>query len=66
MSRPRADVVQTDAGWHGRIVAGNGEPVWSTEVLTRKETVLAAVEALCGAAESGLRVRVVDERTEAV
>lgn len=65
MGRPVADVVQTDAGWHGRIVMGNGEPTWTTQVLTRKETVLAAVDGLHEAFDEGLRVRVVDERAGA-
>ena len=45
MARPITfEVVQTDAGFHGRVRAGNHQPVWTTEVYTRRRPVLRAVE----------------------
>ena len=45
MTRPgRWETVQTDAGWHLRLVGANGEIVLSSEVYTRKEAADAALE----------------------
>lgn len=41
MTHPQ--IVRTNAGWHGRIIGGNGEPEWTTEVFTSR---FATVEAL--------------------
>jgi uncharacterized protein YegP (UPF0339 family) len=45
MARPiMFEVVRTDAGFHGRVRAGNHQPLWTTEVLTRRRAVLRAIE----------------------
>lgn len=78
MSR-RFEVVDTDAGHHGRFVAANGATVWSTEVYTRRRGVLRAIELVTGGqiltyhggptsvlllpAGGTMSVRHVDERT---
>jgi hypothetical protein len=42
----RVERVLTDAGVHGRIVGGNGEIVWTTEVLTSYANLNRAIEIL--------------------
>lgn len=47
MSRqPRFEVVRTDAGWHARFVAANGQTVWVTESYTRRRAAVRAIEAI--------------------
>jgi uncharacterized protein YegP (UPF0339 family) len=47
MSRdPRFEVVRTDAGWHARFVASNGQTVWVTESYRKKETAVRAIDTL--------------------
>lgn len=43
----RFEIVRTDAGWHSRFRAGNGQIVWATEVYTRRRAALRAMEVLC-------------------
>lgn len=50
MTGERVDVVRTAAGWHGRVVAGNGEIVWTTEVLSSPGNVGVAIGVLAGIA----------------
>lgn len=63
MGRARFDLVETDAGFHGRLVAGNGEPIWTTEVLSSEANVERAIASLRSAVDAGVRVRHVDERS---
>lgn len=44
----KIEVVHTDAGWHVRLVHSNGETGWSTEVYTRREAAIAAIESQPG------------------
>lgn len=45
MARPISiEIVRTDAGFHGRIRAGNHQPLWTTKVLKRRRAVLRAIE----------------------
>lgn len=44
----RFDIVRTDAGWHARLLAGNGRIVWVTESLTRRRAAVRAIEFLTG------------------
>ncbi len=55
------EVVQTDAEqpWHGRYVAGNGEPIWFTEKYGDRRDVINAVMLLPGMAGA---VRLFDEQ----
>lgn len=49
MSRPiMYEVVRTDAGWHGRIRAGNHQILWQTESYKRRRNVLRAIELVAG------------------
>jgi uncharacterized protein YegP (UPF0339 family) len=57
----RFDVVRTNAGYHARFVAANGEIVWTTEVYTQLDTALDAIDLLRGNALGVLEVRRVDE-----
>lgn len=52
MKSPWVEVVQTDAEqpWHGRIVGGNGEPVWLTENYGDRRDIVAAILILPGMA----------------
>lgn len=59
-STPEVQRVRTDAGWHGRVLGANGEPVWTTEVLESPANVGAAYGVLARAAHVG--VIDVDER----
>lgn len=54
------EIVRTDAGWHARFRADNGEVVWWTEVYTRRADAFHAVRILPSGA-SGY-VREVDHR----
>lgn len=49
MSAARFEVVRTDAGWHSRFRAGNGQIVWATEPYTRRRAAVRAVELIVGA-----------------
>ena len=40
------EIVRTDAGWHSRIVAGNGQPVWTTESYRTKRAAIGAIDRL--------------------
>lgn len=42
-SSARFEVVHTDAGWHARFRATNGELVWWTETYTRRNAAVLAV-----------------------
>lgn len=73
MITPRFEIVRTDAGWHSRFRAANAEPVWSTEVYTRRETAHEAIGVLAKAFSPGLvtlrwkdavPIRDVDERAQ--
>lgn len=55
------ELVRTDAGWHVRLVAANGEIVMSSEVYTSRAGAQ-AVYALCRGAIT--RPEYVDERTK--
>lgn len=44
MSSPRFEIVRTDAGWHVRFRAANGEPVMTSEIYTRRQAAVNAVE----------------------
>lgn len=65
MGRARFELVESDAGFHGRLIAGNGEPTWTTEVLRSAQNVERAIASLRRAIESGPRVRRLDVRTNA-
>lgn len=43
MSAPRFELVQTDAGFHSRTIAANGEPVLTSEVHPRREDARNAI-----------------------
>lgn len=45
---PRFEIVRTDAGWHARFVAANGQTVWTTESYTRRRAAVRAVSVICG------------------
>lgn len=49
MTKTPWEVVRTDAGFHVRFVAANGEPVLSSEVYPRKETAEEAIDLVCDA-----------------
>ena len=53
--------VQTDSGWHLRLVAANGENVLTSEVYTRKQAVEEAFGVTLNSKVEPLRL--VDERT---
>lgn len=67
----RIESVRTAAGWHGRIIAANGETVWTTEVYEDGRRVVRAVELLADLVDTdgGRTVNrwlpMVDERTDA-
>lgn len=42
----RFEIVRTDAGWHARFRAGNGQTVWTTETYTRRRAATNAVTVL--------------------
>lgn len=42
MSRARFEIVQTDAGFHARYVAGNNETVMSQEVVKHRKSAIGA------------------------
>jgi uncharacterized protein YegP (UPF0339 family) len=44
----RWEIVRTDAGWHVRFVAANGEPVVTGEVLSSRQDALKAIASVCG------------------
>jgi hypothetical protein len=67
--------VRTDAGYHGRVIGGNNEPVWTTEVHGDPREVVNAVLVFIatvkgttvdtfGLAAEGIRMVEVDERTD--
>lgn len=63
---PRFEIVRTDAGWHSRFRAGNGQIVWTTEVYTRRKPAQNAVVLMTwnmGSWGEVSEVRDVDERT---
>lgn len=43
MSAPRFEIVQTDAGWHSRSIAANGQTILTSEVYTRREPARNAI-----------------------
>lgn len=43
MSAPRFEIVQTDAGWHSRSIAANGQVVLTSEVYTRRAAARNAI-----------------------
>lgn len=45
---PTYEIVRTDAGWHTRFRATNGQIVWTTEVYTRRASAIAAIESING------------------
>ena len=61
--RTHFEVVCTDAGYHGRFRADNGEIVWTTEVYTRREPVWEAIHLLRKQSEFSVPVEFSDERT---
>jgi uncharacterized protein YegP (UPF0339 family) len=61
--RGQWQVVQTDAGWHLRLVAANGENILASEVYTRRETAEQAFGIVLNSSVSELRQ--IDERTTA-
>jgi uncharacterized protein YegP (UPF0339 family) len=46
MTRSRFEIVQTDAGYHGRWTAANNESVWSTEVHEERRSTIGAIVSL--------------------
>lgn len=48
--RARFEIVRTDAGWHARIVAANGNVILSSEVYARRRGALGAVASALQAA----------------
>lgn len=46
MNAQHFEIVRTPDGYHGRFVAGNGEQVWTTEVLTSEANVRNAISLL--------------------
>lgn len=57
---PRFEVVRTHSGWHARFIAGNGETVWTTEVLTKAVYARHAIDLL--ASNKSVGIFEVDER----
>jgi uncharacterized protein YegP (UPF0339 family) len=43
---PTYEIVRTNAGWHTRFRAINGQVVWTTEVYTRRRGALAAIRSI--------------------
>lgn len=43
MSAPRFELVHTDAGFHARTIAANGEPILTSEVHPRREDARNAI-----------------------
>lgn len=43
MNAPRFEIVQTDAGWHSRSIAENGQVVLTSEVYTRRAAARNAI-----------------------
>lgn len=64
-SAPYAERVRTDAGWHGRLLGANHEPVWTTEVLESKANVRNAYEVLVALLFADPAITDRDERTSA-
>lgn len=46
MPESRFEIVRTDAGWHARYIAANGQTVWTTESYRQKATAVRAVDTL--------------------
>lgn len=58
--KPYYEIVRTAAGWHTRLIAGNGQVVTTSETYTRKAAALRSIE--IQRSETHDLVQVVDER----
>ena len=67
--RGRFEVIQSEAGFHVRIVGGNGEPLATSEVLATKAAAEENIDAIFDVVRSGghrgVQVAHVDTRGEA-